>query len=159
MRRPIVALFWLAALALTFAVTSGCDLLNSDNSPAPTPPGSLDPFIGTFTSTSSGSPSPTSCTNVRYTVTPTSTTTATISFSATCASNASVVGTGTGTLSGTTFNWNAQGTVSQGGLTCPFTFPAGASNTAVPEGQDSIKLNYSGTVCGIAVAGSEVVRK
>jgi hypothetical protein len=69
-----------------------------------------------------------------------------------------VNGTGAGTLGGTTLNWNAQGTITQGSLTCPFVFPSG-SNTAVPEGTNSLKINYSGTVCGIPVSGSEVVRK
>lgn len=162
MRRSISTLGWLAALLLTFALTSGCDLLSGDDKDgtpsSPTPTGSLDPFVGTFTSSSTTAPSPTSCNNVRYTVTPTSATSATITFSATCAGNVAVNGNGAGTLSGTTLNWNAQGTVSQGGLTCPFTFPSG-SNTAVPDGTDGVKINYSGTVCGIAVSGSEVARK
>jgi hypothetical protein len=160
MRRTVAASAWLGALALTFAITSGCDLFSNKDSPStPTPTGSLDPFVGTFTSASSGTPSPTSCRNVTYVVTPTSSTTATISFTATCASNVAVSGTGTGTLSGTTLNWNAQGTVSQGGLTCPFTFPTGTGNTAVPDAAGAIKVNYSGTVCGIPVSGSEVLKK
>jgi hypothetical protein len=163
MRRCLTALGWLAALVLTFAVTSGCDLLTNKDSDTPTTPspatGSLDPFVGSFSSASATTPpSPTSCNNLKYTVTPTSTTTATVTFSATCASNVVVNGTGAGTLAGTTLNWNAQGTVTQGSLTCPFTFPSG-SNTAVPDGTSGLKINYSGSVCGIPVSGSEVARK
>lgn len=157
-------LAWVLALVLTFAVTSGCDLLNSKDSGSSTPttPSSsatLDQFAGTFSSTpTTASPSATSCNNLKYTVTPTSATTATITFSATCAGNVAVNGTGTGTLSGSTLNWNAQGTIAQGTFSCPFTFPNG-SNTAVPDGTNAVKVTYSGTVCGIPVSGSEVVHK
>src|SRR5215217_887554 len=134
MRRLTSALIWIAALLMTFMLT-GCDMFSDKKDPAtpttPTPTGSLDPFVGTFASTvTTTPPSPTSCNNVRYTVTPTSATTATITFSATCAGNIAITGNGAGTLSGTTLNWNAQGTVSQGGITCPFTFPTGTGNTA-----------------------------
>lgn len=164
MRRYVSTLGWLAALALTFAVTSGCNLLNGDDSnptsPTPTPTtGSLDPFVGSFAATASATaPSPTSCNNLKYTVTPTSTNSAAVTFSATCATNITVNGTGMGTLNGTTLNWNAVGTISQGGITCPFTFPSG-TNTAVPDGTNGVKITYSGSVCGIPVSGSEVVRK
>ena len=164
MRRYLSVLGWLAALAVTLTLTSGCEFLNGNKesstptNPSPGGSGSLDPFVGTFTAAATGAPSATSCNNLRYTVTPTSATTANVTFSATCASNVTINGSGTGSLNGTTLNWNAQGTVSQGTLTCPFVFPAG-SNTAVQEGTNAVRINYSGTICGIPVTGSEVVRK
>ena len=165
MRRTRSGLLALGTIVAVLA-TGGCDLLDklkgspASPSPATTSPSpattSLDPFVGSFTSTSTAAPGPTSCGNVRYVVTPTSTTSATITFSATCASSIELTGNGTGTLSGSTLGWNAQGSVSQGGITCPFSFSNG---TATPEGTGGLRVNYSGSVCGISVSGSEVVRK
>jgi hypothetical protein len=137
---------------------SGCDLLNKKDSPtAPSSPtGSLEQFVGTFTSPPVVTVGPTSCGNLRYLVTPTSTTSATVTFTATCATNIEVSGNGTGTLSGSTLGWSAQGTITQGGLTCPFSF---ANGTATTEGTTGLRVTYSGTVCGIAVSGTEVVAR
>lgn len=158
MRRTRSGLLALGTIVAVLA-TGGCGLLDklkdSPTSPSPATT-SLDPFVGSFTSTSTAAPGPTSCGNVRYVVTPTSTTSATITFSATCASSIELTGNGTGTLSGSTLGWNAQGSVSQGGITCPFSFSNG---TATPEGTGGLRVNYSGSVCGISVSGSEVVRK
>jgi hypothetical protein len=163
--RLALAAFWVAALLFTFAVTPGCDLITDQKTPdsptQPTPPGngSIEPFTGSFSSSSTGTPSATSCTNLKYTVSPTSASAANVTFSATCASNIQINGSGSGAVSGTTLNWNAQGTVTQGSLTCPFTFPNGSGNTAVQEPAGGIRVNYSGTICGIAVTGSDVVKK
>lgn len=159
MRRTLTGRLALGAIVALVAA-GGCDLLNNESKSSPTAPSSttasLEPFVGSFTSSSTGTPSATSCTNLRYVVTPTSLTTATVTFSATCATNVLVNGNGSGTLSGSTLNWNAQGTVTQGAITCPFSFTNG---TATPEGTGSVRVNYAGTVCGISVSGSEVVRK
>ena len=158
MRRTRSGLLALGTIVAVLA-TGGCDLLDKlKGSPASPSPAttSLDPFVGSFTSTSTAAPGPTSCGNVRYVVTPTSTTSATITFSAMCATSIELTGNGTGTLSGSTLGWNAQGSVSQGGITCPFSFSNG---TATPEGTGGLRVNYSGSVCGISVSGSEVVRK
>jgi len=56
-----------------------------------------------------------------------------------------VNGSGTGTVSGSTLGWNAQGTVTQGSLTCPFTFTNGK---ATQEATGGVRIVYSGTVCG-----------
>jgi len=158
MRRTRSGLLALGTILAVLAA-GGCDLLNKLKD-SPTSPSaattSLDPFVGSFASASAATPGPTSCANVRYVVTPTSTTAATVTFSATCASSIEVAGNGTGTLSGSTLGWNAQGAVTQGTLTCPFSF---ANGTATAEGTGGLRVNYSGTVCGIAVNGSEVVRK
>ena len=161
MRRTlIVSAAFVAVIALVAA--SGCNLLDSLTNSSPTSPstttttGSLDSFVGTF---SSSSPATTigaaTCGNLQYVVAPTSATSATVTFSATCATSVQVNGSGSGTLSGSTLAWNAQGTVTQGTITCPFSFTNG---TATPEGT-GLRVNYSGTVCGIAVSGSELLKK
>lgn len=160
MRRTRSGLLVLGTILAVLA-TGGCGLLDSltdskDSPTSPSPTTSLDPFVGSFASASVAAPGPTSCANVRYVVTPTSATAATVTFSATCASSIEVTGNGTGTLSGSTLGWNAQGTVTQGTLTCPFSVTNG---TTTAEGTGGLRVNYSGTVCGIAVSGSEVVRK
>ena len=159
MRHTLTGRLALGAIIALLAA-GGCDLFNNESKSSPTSPssttGSLEPFVGSFTSSSAAAPGPTSCNNVRYVVTPTSLTSATVTFSATCATNILVNGNGSGTLSGSTLNWNAQGTVTQGAITCPFSFTNG---TATLEGTGSVRINYSGTVCGISVSGSEVVRK
>ncbi len=157
MRRTRPRLLALGTIVAVLAA-GGCSLFDklTDSPTSPTTTASLDRFVGSFTSAATSTPGATSCANVRYVVTPTSTTTATVTFSATCASGIEVTGNGTGTLTGTTLGWNAQGTVTQGTLTCPFSFTNG---TATAEGTSDLRVNYSGTVCGIAVNGSEVVRK
>lgn len=157
MRRTLTGPPAIVAIVALVAI-GGCDLLNKKDSPtAPSPAtGSLEPFVGTFVSTSVASVGPTSCGNLLYLVTPTSATAATVTFTATCATNIQVSGNGTGTLSGSTLGWSAQGTIRQGDITCPFSF---ASGTATAEGATGLRVNYSGTVCGIAVSGTEVLAK
>ncbi|HET7186924.1 MAG TPA: hypothetical protein VFI52_02160, partial [Gemmatimonadaceae bacterium] len=98
----------------------------------------------------------TSCGGVTYTVTPVTSSSANVTFNATCAGNIQVNGTGTGTVSGSTLGWNAQGTVTQGSLTCPFTF---ANGKATQETAGGIRVVYGGAVCGIPVTGDEVLKK
>jgi hypothetical protein len=90
-----------------------------------------------------------------YTVTPVSTTTANITFAGTCAGNVTVTGNGSGTLQGDGLTWTAEGQVSQSGLTCPFSIPTGR---ATPQ-DGGISIAYQGTVCGIPISGTEVVKK
>ena len=149
----------LAALVLVGLATAGCDLLNKAKditSPSSsTPSASLDSFAGTWSSATASTPA-TGCGNLKYTVTPVSTTAANVTFAATCASNIQVTGTGTGKVNGSSLDWSAQGLVAQGGVNCPFTFTNGK---AVEEVAGSIKVTYSGTVCGIPVSGTETVKK
>ncbi len=157
MRRTLKGPPALVALVALVA-TGGCDLLNKKDSPtAPsTTTASLEQFVGTFMSTSASTVGPTSCGNLLYLVTPTSATAATVTFTATCATNIQVSGNGTGTLTGSSLGWSAQGTITQGTMTCPFSF---ANGTATAEGTTGLRVNYSGTVCGIAVSGTEVLAK
>jgi predicted small secreted protein len=156
MRTSLIA----PALALACLVTSGCDLFGKDDnqSGSPTSPTSpsvsLEGFAGTWSSAAASTPA-TGCGTVRYTVTPLSASSATVSFSATCAGSIQVNGTGNGQVNGTSLDWTAQGLVGQGGVNCPFAF----TNGKAVEDPGGIKITYSGTVCGIPVSGSEVVRR
>ena len=47
------------------------------------------------------------------------------------------------------------GTVGGAGMACPFSL----TGTAVPEGLDTIRINYNGTTCLGPVSGSEVLKK
>jgi hypothetical protein len=146
---------------LACVLTGGCDLFNTkddtpDNPTSPTSPtANLETFAGTWSSTSATIPA-TACGNVTYTVTPVNTTTANVTFAATCAETIQVSGTGTGKVSGSTLDWSAQGLVGQGGVNCPFSFTNGK---AVEEPGGGIKITYTGTVCGIPVSGTEIVKK
>ena len=154
-----------AVFALACALTTGCDLLTkkdtptSPTSPTPTTPTAptttVDAFAGTWASITPSTP-PTGCGNLKYTVTPTSATAANVTFTATCAGNITVTGSGSGTLSGNVITWSASGLVGQGGVNCPFTF---TNNTATLESTGQVVVNYTGTVCGIPVSGTETVKK
>jgi hypothetical protein len=152
----------IAPLVLAFACTaaSGCDLFKKDTEDSgtptsPTPPSvSMNVFAGTWASTTAVTP-PTGCGPVQYTVTPLTATSATVTFAATCAGNIQVSGTGSGQISGSSLDWSAQGLVGQGGVNCPFTF----TNGKAVEDPAGIKVTYSGTVCGIPVSGTEIVKK
>jgi hypothetical protein len=148
-----------AAIAAASIMAAGCDALKklTDKNPAAPSPASvsLDAFAGSWASSSATIPA-TGCGNVHYIVTPVSATTANVTFSATCASSIEVSGTGTGKINGSTLEWSAQGLVGQGGTNCPFTFPNG---TAAEDSGGGIRVTYAGTVCGIPVSGSEIVKK
>jgi hypothetical protein len=152
-----------AALALACALTAGCDLLSkkdtSTSTTSPTSPTSptttVDAFAGTWQSVTASTP-PAGCGNVKYTVTPTTASSANVTFSATCAANIAVTGSGSGTLSGSTIAWSASGLVGQGGVNCPFTFP---NSKATLDATGQMVVNYTGTVCGIPVSGTETVKK
>jgi hypothetical protein len=150
-----------AALVIACAMAAGCDLLNKKDSSttttptSPTPTASLDQFAGTWQSVTASTPA-TGCGNLKYTVTPTTSTSANVSFTATCASNITVTGSGSGTLSGSAITWSSSGLVSQGGVNCPFTF---TNSKATLDATNQVVVNYSGTVCGIPVSGTETVKK
>lgn len=151
-----------AVVVLASVLTAGCDWLSKDkkdDSSTPTSPSapsvSMDVFAGTWSSVSASTPS-TGCGNLKYTVIPLSSSSANVTFAATCGGNISASGSGTGTLSGSTLNWTANGLVSQGGVNCPFTLNNG---TAAKDATGNVVVNYSGTVCGIPVSGTETVKK
>jgi hypothetical protein len=146
-----------AAACLLTARCGLLDKLTDDKNPTSPSPAtvSLDVFAGVWSSTTASTPA-TACGNVKYTVTPVSATSANIAFEATCAGTIQVAGSGTGKVNGAVLEWTAQGLVSQGGTNCPFTFPNGK---AAEEAGGGLRISYAGTVCGIPVSGSEVVKK
>jgi hypothetical protein len=114
----------------------------------------LDALAGAWTLGSSAAP-PAACTALDYTVTKgPDGTSAAIQFQGVCA-GVEGSGSGTGTVSGSTLNWTAQGTATRTGLTCPFSFTQG---TAALEGS-GVRVTFAGTVCGLAVSGSELLRR
>ncbi|HYT69610.1 MAG TPA: hypothetical protein VEL51_24540 [Vicinamibacterales bacterium] len=151
------------AIALACVLTAGCDLIGgkdkdkttSTSPTSPTTSSSLDAFAGTWSSVTASSPA-TGCGNLKYTVTPTTTSSANVTFSATCAGNIAVTGSGAGTLSGSVISWSATGLVGQGGVNCPFSF---TNSKATLDAAGQIVVNYTGTVCGIPVSGTETVKK
>jgi hypothetical protein len=97
------------------------------------------------------------CTLVEFHVVRAAGGTATIVFAATCA-RVRFRAEGKGTLTGETLSWKAEGVVGLGnGDSCRFRFTEG--NSATPAGDGRIKVTYNGTVCGIAVSGTELVRR
>jgi hypothetical protein len=148
-----------AALVAACVLAAGCDLLTKKTNGGDTPTGptttKIDAFAGSWQSVQAATPAA-GCGNLKYVVTPTTATSANVSFTATCASNITVTGAGTGTLSGSAINWSASGLVAQGGVNCPFTF----TNSKATLGSDgNIVVDYTGTVCGIPVSGTETVKK
>src|SRR3954447_12435167 len=150
-----------AAFLAACVLSAGCDLLTKKDTPTtptsptptPTPTASVDQFAGTWQSVTASTP-PTGCGNLKYTVTPTTASSANVSFTATCASNINVAGSGSGTLAGSVINWSSSGLVSQGGVNCPFTF---TNSKATLDATNQVVVNYTGTVCGIPVSGTETV--
>lgn len=161
-----------AAVVLACGLVAGCNLLTPDSTTSSTTPSltgtssttttsgpsvNIDAFAGTWQNTAGVSVTPTGCGNLSYTVTPIGTASANVTFTATCASNISVSGSGSGTLAGSTITWSATGLVGQGGVNCPFSF---SNNTATIDSTNTqVTINYTGTVCGIPVSGSQTVTK
>ena len=136
-----------AAFALLVALAA-CDRTTSTTPTTPTTP--ITAFTGTWrsTSTSTGSGA---CTAINWSITPATLTSATITYTAICA-GVPVSGTANGTLNGGTLNWTTTGTAANA---CPYAL----SGTAVPDSAADLRVVYSGTVCGVPVSGSDVLRR
>jgi hypothetical protein len=146
--------FVLYALALGLA-SLGCELTRRSESPLSPTQGTIQSYTGTWASSSLATPTPGTCNAFQWTPTTVEGNTITGTFTATCAGNVHVAGTGTGTLNVDRLAWSATGTASQGSVSCAFTL----TGTAMLEGTDGIRVDYSGTVCGVAVSGSELMRR
>ena len=141
------------------ALLAGCSSKPAAQSPVtPTSATSatttIDTFVGTWTSGAGGGMPGGACNGVNYTFSKASDTSATVAYSGNCAGVA-IVGTGKGTLNGSVLNWEAAGTATGNGLSCPFSF---SNSTATPQA-DGILINYNGSVCGLPVSGSHLVHK
>jgi hypothetical protein len=121
---------------------------------------SVASFGGAWTSSSTGSGAsgatvPDGCAQFDYTVTPAADgRSAALTVNATCA-GITVTALGQGTMVSETLSWSASGTASRGSLTCAFSFE---KSTATLEGA-GVRVNYSGSVCGIPLRGSELLVK
>jgi hypothetical protein len=146
--------------ALTVAVWAIACSSSQPLSPSAASPGgtraSIDAFTGSWgaSSASSSASLPNGCTKFDYQVDRLSDSSAKVTVDANCASVA-VTGSGQGTVSGSVLSWTASGNATARGLTCPFTFN---NSTATPEG-NGVRVNYSGTVCGLPVQGSELLTR
>ena len=67
-----------------------------------------------------------------------------------------MTGSGAGTLSGNVINWSASGLVGAGRRELPVHVHQ-QQGDAGADGQ--VVVNYTGTVCGIPVSGTETVKK
>jgi len=103
----------------------------------------------------SSSLNPGSCGNVEWKITSMTGTSASGTFKATCGGGLTLSGSAEGKLNGLTAELNASGTVTGDGVNCPFSL----AGTAVPEGLDTIRVNYNGTTCLGPVSGSELLKK
>jgi hypothetical protein len=98
---------------------------------------------------------PGSCGNLEWKITSMSDTAASGTFKATCGGGLTLEGSAEGKLNGLAADLKADGTVTGLGISCPF----GLTGTAVPEGLDAVRINYSGTTCMGPVSGSELLKK
>lgn len=148
---------------VTALVGAGCDYERGSTVANPLLPslvsagGTSTKLGGTWASSSAGLPiAPDSCGDFQWQMTSLTSTGVSGSFSATCAGGIRVAGTGNGTLRGQALAWEARGNAtSQSGPSCSFEL----AGTATPETADAIRVNYTGTVCGVSVRGSEVWRR
>ncbi len=161
-KHRLVVLFMVAALC-----TAGCGIFggeadSSSTSPTspttpstPSTPTTATAYIGAWQSSGTGAAGNTLCNNIDWQITGVNGNTVSGAFTATCAGNFQIVGTGTGTPNGSQLDWTAVGTASNSGVSCPFSL----SGTATPQGSTALNVNYSGAVCGLAVAGTETLNK
>ncbi len=144
-------------IAVTVAFLGGCSAFNEKSSPAaPSTPPSIDNFVGNWSAAATPA-TPDQCSKLDYSITKTSSSMANVSYDITC-SGVNVKGGGSGAMSGTSLKWTAWGDVSGKGIPpgCTFSF---VNNTATLEGGDAIRVDYSGTVCGVRVAGSQILSR
>jgi hypothetical protein len=99
---------------------------------------------------------PGECGNFQWQITTMTTTSATGTFSAVCAGNLTLTGAAEGKMEGITANITVSGTGSSPTVpSCTFSISA----VAVPQTLDTVKLTYSGNVCGMPTSGTEILRK
>lgn len=153
-----------AGVVMVFALAAGagCGSSGSPLSPSSrtTTVSGIDAFVGTWTSgptasAATATPATTTCTRLDYQLTKSSAgQMLLLQFKGSCL-GIDAQGSGSGTLRGAILDWNATGTASRGTVTCPFAI---GNSTATLEGQ-GIRVDYSGSVCGLPVRGSELLLK
>ena len=110
---------------------------------------------GSSAMTAASAIDPKTCGNLEWKITSMSDTAASGTFKAVCGGGLTLDGSAEGKLNGLTADLKASGTVGGTGAACSFSL----TGTAVPEGLDTIRINYSGTTCLGPVSGSEVLKK
>jgi hypothetical protein len=148
-----------AAIGLILAVTLAAACVETRHE-GPTSPSEVAKVLatGSWTSAATAASSainPGSCGNLEWKILTMTSTAASGTFKATCAGGLTLEGSAEGELSGLIANLKASGTVGGAGMTCPFSL----TGTAVPEGLDTIRINYNGTTCLGPVSGSELLKK
>ena len=143
--------------AIGIAMTAACVETRHEG---PTSPSEVVKVLATGSWTSAATASsaalnPGSCGNAEWKITELTDTSAAGTFKATCGGGLTLEGSAEGKLNGMTADLKASGTVSGAGLNCPFAL----TGTAVPEGLDKVRINYSGTTCLGPVSGSEVLTR
>jgi hypothetical protein len=117
---------------------------------------SVRSYLGTWIGPTVAAPAASTCTNLQWKITSQTATQITGDFTGTCAGGTVLAGTVVATIGdATTIPWAASGTATQGATVCGFTM----SGTGAFQGTSNILVTYAGTVCGVAVNGSETIKR
>ena len=136
---------------------TACFGLDSLFSKSPASPSDATPtYTGTWTSTSAGTPGAQTCTGMQWKVTSQTSTQITGEFSGSCAGGIQLAGNVVGTITdASSLPWAASGNATQDSTSCAFNL----TGTGTLQGTTSIAVNYSGTVCGVPISGSETIKR
>jgi hypothetical protein len=114
---------------------------------------------GSWSSSSMASASsfnPGSCGNFQWSITTMTATSATGTFKAVCGGGLTLQGSAEGVMNGLSANITVSGTGSSPTIpSCTFAISA----VAIPQTLDTVKLTYSGNVCGMTTSGTEILKK
>lgn len=150
----------IGGLATLLAASACIGFEHSRNVLAPTDGSSaaaIPSLVGAWVSQPvEGFPGPNSCSNLQWRVTSQTPTSLAGELAATCAGGISIMGTASGQLNGSEVPLQASGTATLPGLPpCSFSL----TGTGHIEGNDAIRIEYSGTTCLGPVQGEEVLRR
>jgi hypothetical protein len=158
--KPIMRFLRMASIVVLAVAATGCYGLEKlfDKSPtsASDSSNSARSYLGTWDGPTAIAPGAQSCTGLQWKITSQTGTQITGDFTATCAGGINLVGTLVATITDTTtIPWAASGNATQGATNCTFNL----SGTGTFQGTSNIVVNYSGTACGVAVSGSETIKR
>jgi hypothetical protein len=153
------SLAWILAVAVASTGCYGLDnLLQSPTSSTnSSSAASVRSYLGVWTGpTLTSVPTAQSCGTLQWKITSQTATQITGDFTASCSGGITLAGTVVATITDlTTIPWAASGTATQGTSSCVFTL----TGTGTFQGTSNILVNYAGTACGIAVAGSQTITR
>lgn len=171
-QKPCIGMTVLA-LALAVVVTACVDVKHETTTPASPSSNSSSSSSSSSSSTqvssvlktgswasttqkATASFNPGECGNFQWQILTMTTTSATGTFSAVCAGGLALQGSAEGKLEGITANITVSGTGSSPTISsCTFSISA----VAIPQTLDTVKLTYSGNVCGMTTSGTEILKK